>query len=155
LLVQGGYRFTGWRAEDAFATRMYQSLPDIIEGWSKNVAMALRMIIPRGLVTSAFFVSMIAIFYFWILPPVVSILWGLGIVSGLPGAIGLGVTAFSVLIWTGVCFRFEVPLYFGLLYPLGSLSVIAIFTRSWLRGSRVEWKGREYFVEVKSSPRAP
>jgi chlorobactene glucosyltransferase len=149
LLVQGGYRFTGWRAEDVFATRMYRSLSDIIEGWSKNVAIATRMTVPRGVAIFALPVTTLGVLYFWVFPPVMAALWVVGAVTGAVGAIALGVTAFSILLWTAVCYRFEVPPYFGLLYPAGSLATLAIFARSWLRGSRVEWKGREYFVEVK------
>jgi chlorobactene glucosyltransferase len=148
LLVQGGYQFTGWLAEEAFATRMYRSLPDIIEGWSKNVAIATRMTVARGLYPLVFPAATIAILYFWVLPPVMAVLWGLGVVTGSAGVGALGITAFSVLLWTVVSYRFPVPLYFGLLYPMGSLAMLAIFVRSWLRGSRVEWKGREYVVEV-------
>ncbi len=38
LLVKGGWRLSFRLAAPGLETRMYQSLPDIVEGWSKNVA---------------------------------------------------------------------------------------------------------------------
>jgi hypothetical protein len=39
----------------------------------------------------------------------------------------------------------ENPVY-GLLFPLGSLLGGYIFILSWMRGSRIRWKGRSYRV---------
>ncbi len=37
---------------------------------------------------------------------------------------------------------------YGLLYPLGALVSGWILLRSWVRGRRVEWKGREYRIRA-------
>jgi chlorobactene glucosyltransferase len=42
------------------------------------------------------------------------------------------------------------PGRYGLLYPLGAFMTICILVRSWMRGSRVEWKGRRYVLRPPS-----
>ena len=150
LLVHGGYRFSIWLADDIFATRMYQSLGEIVEGWSKNVATATKMTLPRGLAAIAIPFTALAVLFYWVLPPVLAVMLAGGLVSSSLGIWGVGLTGFSLLFWMGVCYRFQVPLGYGFFYPLGGLAMVAIFARSWLRGSKVEWKGREYDVQVGS-----
>jgi hypothetical protein len=40
----------------------------------------------------------------------------------------------------------RVPVQYALGYPLGATLAAALFIRSAVRGSRVEWKGRKYQV---------
>jgi len=147
LLVRGGHRLTLRMAEDLFATRMYRSLAEIIEGWSKNVATASEMSVPPRIAKIALPVTILAILFYWVLPPVLAGLWGAGMVSESVGRWALGVTAFSLILWMVINWRFGVPLAYALLYPAGSLASCLIFTRSLLRGRRVHWKGRDYVVE--------
>jgi chlorobactene glucosyltransferase len=42
------------------------------------------------------------------------------------------------------------PGRYGLLYPLGAFMTICILVRSWMRGGRVEWKGRRYVLRPPS-----
>jgi hypothetical protein len=46
--------------------------------------------------------------------------------------------------------RLGAPGWYGLLYPLGAGVTSFILARSWLRGTRVRWKGREYRVPTAS-----
>ena len=147
LLVKGGHRLSIRLAEDAFATRMYRSLDEIIEGWSKNVAMASRMSVPPKVAKISLPVTIVAILFYWIVPPLLAALGAAGIVSPALGNWGVGVTLFSVLLWAVINWRFRVPLVYALIYPLGTLASCLIFTRSLLRGTRVRWKGRDYVVE--------
>jgi len=40
--------------------------------------------------------------------------------------------------------RMGAPVGYAALYPLGAAVAVWILARSWWRGTRVEWKGREY-----------
>ena len=53
----------------------------------------------------------------------------------------------------GTTRRMGAPFWYGLLYPLGSAVAMYIFLRSWFRGRRVEWKGREYWVRDPAQAR--
>lgn len=147
LLVQGGHRLTIRLAEDAFATRMYRSLAEIIEGWSKNVAMASKMSVPPPVAKIALPVTIVAVLFYWIVPPVLAVLGAAGLVPAELGRWGLGITGFSLLVWMAINWRFRVPVFYAFLYPLGTLASCLIFTRSLVRGTRVRWKGRDYVVE--------
>jgi chlorobactene glucosyltransferase len=68
-----------------------------------------------------------------------------------------GVTA-GLLLWSGSVYALSAlafglftrqmgaPGRYGLLYPLGALVTSCILARSWMRGRRVEWKGRRYML---------
>jgi hypothetical protein len=54
-------------------------------------------------------------------------------------------TALSVLFWMLMSAGMQVPVWYGLLYPLGAAVVLYIVARSTWRGARrVEWRGRTY-----------
>lgn len=146
LLVRGGRRLTWRSAEDALATRMYRSLGELVAGWSKNVALGALLTMPSPLRP---FVLPAAVAFgaaVWLAPP-------LALVAGLVGAGGSAllvwasaVVAVSALFWAAVTARAGAPPAYGLLYPLGAAVGLWIVLRSWTRGTRVEWKGREYRV---------
>jgi len=150
IIVKGGNRLSIRMAEEAFATRMYQSLDEIIEGWSKNVAIASKMSVPPKIAKISLPVTILAILFYWVVPPMLAVLGLAGLIPVELGNWGLGITGFSLLVWIAINWRFRVPVFYALLYPLGTLASCLIFTRSWLRGTRVRWKGRDYVVELPS-----
>ncbi len=146
ILCKSGKRLTIRAAETAFATRMYRSFDELIEGWSKNLSLASRQAVPRWAVPVVMPAGILIGVLIWIVPPVVLFLS----LSGI-GAVGWGIwsgwiTGLSVLAWSLVSWRLGAPFWTGAFYPLGSGVITYIFLRSWLRGGHVEWKGREYRV---------
>jgi chlorobactene glucosyltransferase len=160
-LVRTGGRLTVRGAQDAFSTRMYTSLADVVNGWTKNLAIGARQAAgPFAPVAVAGIVS--ALFVMWILPPLVLLASLLpsgmavaGAVAGHGAGVGGGVegvrlwaaiaTGCTVAIWTGAYRQLGAPWWMGFLQPLGQGVVIFIFLRSALRGQRkIEWKGRRY-----------
>jgi chlorobactene glucosyltransferase len=160
LALAQAYLRAGRRLHFAFAerlmeTRMYQDLPQIIEGWSKNVYLGGRRSFPdepalRALVP----VMLAAAMLFWLLPPGVLLVRALGVsVGGLAGSAGIA-TGLSVLFWALVSYGMRIPMVYGVLYPLGAAMALYIFARSTWRGSRrVEWRGRVYGQEPTRVPR--
>ncbi len=146
VLCKAGKRLVIRLAEDHFETRMYRSLPEIIEGWSKNVALAAKQAVPRWMAGGVLPSGIVSIVLLWIVPPVVVGLDVLGVAVGVPPGVAQAVTVGSALFWCAVTWRTGAPPWYGLLYPVGAAVVVYIFTRSWVRGRRVEWKGREYMV---------
>ncbi len=160
LLVQTGQRLVV-REGLGLRTRMYRSLGGLVEGWSKNVTTGALQTAPGWLLGLVLPFSFLVGVTLWLLPPAVltwAVITGGG---GLPLAFGATITGFSVFFWglASAIMRGN-PLY-GFLYPLGALLSAYIFLRSWGRGSRIRWKGREYTISSearrgrRASPGAP
>lgn len=123
---------------DLMVTRMYRSLREIVEGWSKNLALGAPLMVPpiRLLRRVAPFIMWVPSLV-WILPP---LLWAL---TGWAPA--MAASLLSLAIWVSIYHYEKAPLYYAPLYPIGAVLVAGIMLRSAWRGSRkVEWKGRTY-----------
>ncbi|HEV8053679.1 MAG TPA: glycosyltransferase family 2 protein, partial [Candidatus Limnocylindrales bacterium] len=84
-------------AERLMETRMYQSLPDMVEGWSKNVYLGGRQSFPENPVLRLLVPGMLlGAFLFWLIPPTVLAMTGVG--GGLGPAAAVA-TALSALFW--------------------------------------------------------
>jgi len=143
LLVQAGQRLVV-RDGQGLQTRMYRSLGGLVEGWSKNVTTGALQTTPGWFLGLVLPLSFLLGFILWLLPPGVLVWAVIAGGGGLPFAFGAIITGFSVLFWglASAIMRGN-PLY-GFLYPAGSLLSAYIFLRSWIRGNRIQWKGREY-----------
>ena len=128
---------------------MYQSLGEVLNGWTKNLAIGARQSAGWwGRFVLTVIIGYVALL--WLVPP--------GVLLGLSAAAFLGTTIPGTLlawsaaatllglgVWIGVYTRFEVSPAYALLYPLGAAFVGLIALRSGWRGERrVEWKGRRY-----------
>jgi chlorobactene glucosyltransferase len=180
VLVAAGMRISIRGAGDDLSTRMYHSLREAVDGWTKNVAVGARQ---AGGRLGVLAVPGMGLFLLvaWILPPLVllgvpldALLGGgPGILTGPSGpdaspggqAEGLigpmaawaaGATGVSLLLWMGGYARLKVPVRYAVLYPLGAGVAIWIGLRSWLRGTRkIEWKGRVYSGEQPAKGPGP
>ena len=148
-LAGAGHRLSLRRERDRFSTRMYQSLGEVLEGWTKNIAIGARQSAGWwGRFALSAIVAYVTIL--WLLPPSVLAVSGLRI--GLGGTVpeplwiwSLGASLSGVLTWGGVYHRFQVSPAYGLLFPFGAALVGWIALRSGWRGDRrVDWKGRRY-----------
>jgi chlorobactene glucosyltransferase len=125
-------------AEEFMTTRMYRSLREIIEGWSKNLALGAPMMVPpiplvRLLLPYLMWLPVLA----WIGPPVAWIVWRWSWLL-------LAIVA-SLATWVEVYRRERAPVWYALLYPLSAGIVAYIMMRSaWRGGRKVEWRGRVY-----------
>jgi hypothetical protein len=141
VVQRAGRRIHFAFAERLMETRMYNSLPHLVEGWSKNMYLGGRRSFPDNPVLRALVpVMLAAAFAFWLVPPVALALGGGGLV---PAAVAA--TALSVVFWMTISSSMQIPAWYGLLYPLGALVGLYIGLRSTWRGARrVEWRGRVY-----------
>jgi hypothetical protein len=142
-LHRAGRRLHFAFAERLMETRMYRSLPELIEGWSKNMYLGGRRSFPdEPLLRSLVPLMLVLAFAFWLLPPAVLIATG---GTGGVGAAGLLATVLSAVFWMLISHGMRIPAWYGLLYPLGALVAMYIGARSAWRGGRlVEWRGRSY-----------
>lgn len=125
--------------ETLLETRMYRSLAEMVEGWSKNLYLGSRLSAGENRLLRALApIGMLAAFLFWLLPPIL-LLAGL-MVPAMTLAVVL-----SVLFWVRLTHRMGIPPLYGLAYPLGAAMMAWIGLRSVFRGHRkVEWRGRSY-----------
>ncbi len=146
ILCRSGKRLVVRDGETVFATRMYRSLAELIDGWSKNVSLGARQAVPRWAVPIVMPTAIVVSVLIWILPPVVLLMSFVGVGSVGWGIWSASITGFSLLVWSLAGWRLRAPLWTGLFYPLAAGVVNYIFLRSWIRGGHVEWKGRKYRV---------
>jgi chlorobactene glucosyltransferase len=149
LLVQAGQRLVV-REGQGLKTRMYRSLGGLVEGWSKNVTTGALQTTPVWLLGLVLPLSFLLGLILWLLPPAVLVWSALAGGGGIPFAFGATITGSSVIFWgLATAIMRGNPLY-GFLYPVGALLSAYIFLRSWIRGNRIQWKGREYTMTLEA-----
>jgi chlorobactene glucosyltransferase len=150
-LVKGaGYRLVFADGRQVARTRMYTSLPEMWEGWTKNIFLGLNA--SPGLLLLGAFGAFLALYAALALP-----LW---LAAGLiwwgadPGAGGAAVALEAAVVWAyllawRVIFlrAMDVPAWYALTVPLGAgIFAAMMFASAWkvLSGQGVTWKGRRY-----------
>lgn len=151
LALAQAYLRHGLRLHFAFAerlmeTRMYRSLGQLVEGWSKNIYLGGRRSFPHEPALRALApVMLVAALAFWLIPPVALLLDALGTDTGGLAPPARVATGLSALFWGLISYGMKIPVRYGLLYPLGVVMALYIVARStWRGGRRVEWRGRVY-----------
>jgi chlorobactene glucosyltransferase len=118
-------------------TRMYRSLADVVEGWSKNLALGVPFTlppIPWVRRTAPYLMWLPALV--WVGPPVWWALCG--------GDWALATIVISFAIWAVVYWAESAPVRYALSIA-GATVVVAIMLRSaWRGGRKIEWRGRQY-----------
>lgn len=153
LVKRAGRRLRIRSAKTDLETRMYRSLPQLIEGWSKNIVMGGLQSVPallRSVVSPMALVTGVSL---WLAPPAALIAALVGFGGGGLLVWSATVCSVSVTIWSVFTWQMGGPPAYGALYPLGAAVGTHIFLRSWIRGTHVEWKGRHYTVKSASERR--
>ena len=145
-----GYRLIVANGYSVARTRMYTSLAEMWEGWTKNIYLGLSD--RPSLVLLGIFGAFLALVAALLLPlwPLLGFIWYLQ--SG--GWLALAVIAMALLFWTivinarsRVSIAMGISPWYSLTLPLGAAMFAAMmFTSTWrvLSGKGVTWKGRVY-----------
>lgn len=130
---------------DFMSTRMYEGLGELIRGWGKNVYAGGRDAVPLGPAGQAVLRVVYPFPAVWNVVPVVAAVLALAGVLGAP-FLWWGITCYvAFTLFELVVMKISrVPLWYAALHPLAGVMMFVIMTRAAWRGSRVEWKGREY-----------
>ena len=134
-----GKRLRMMYGESLLSTRMYRSLGEMTEGWSKNLYLGAQKSL-RGMPLLAKLapIGLMLGFAFWLVPPIL-LMFGIA-----PPAMLLAL-ALSLGYWALISHGMQIPVVYALAYPLGAAMALWIALRSTLRGAaRVEWRGRTY-----------
>lgn len=143
--VRGGRRIALLMARDQLSTHMYSGYREAVSGWRKNIYASGRHAAFGGRVGRALYPIVLPLMPISALvPPIVLLLCALGALSGTWLAWSAIVYVASVLYWALLYLWFKQPLWYALLYPLGSLVLLIIAGGAILRGRKVEWKARQY-----------
>ena len=131
-------------------TRMYTSLLEMWEGWTKNIYLGLRD--QPSLIVLGIFGAFLAIFTAFVMPawPVLGVLWYLKNGSWM----ALTVIIESLLLWAflidtriRIATKMEISPWYAFTTPLGAAVFGAMmFASAWkvLSGQGVSWRGRTY-----------
>jgi chlorobactene glucosyltransferase len=145
-----GYRLIVADGYSVARTRMYTSLPEMWEGWTKNIYLGLRD--QAGLLWLGVFGAVIALLAALFLPvwPLLAINWYLHAGSWM----AVLVIVESLLFWANlilvrarVARKMEIPGWYAWTTPLGAAVFAAMMITSAFRvltGKGVTWKGRLY-----------
>lgn len=131
---------------DHLSTRMYTSLREIMDGWTKNLWTAAPDAMPGGPVGRALLAPALLLPPLVILaPPLLLLAQPLAHVGPNPVAWAMLCTGIMLVFWTLVygALAGYTPIY-AFTFPLGAGIVLYIIVRAIARGRRVEWKGRGY-----------
>jgi chlorobactene glucosyltransferase len=131
-------------------TRMYTSLPEMWEGWTKNIYLGLRD--RSGLLWLGVFGAIIALLAALFVPiwPFLGINWYFGGGGGMAAAVlveSLIFWAYMVFARVRVARKMEISPWYAFSTPLGSAIFAAMMITSAFRvlaGKGVTWKGRSY-----------
>ncbi|HEY3310285.1 MAG TPA: glycosyltransferase [Anaerolineales bacterium] len=149
-----GYRLVVADGRGVARTRMYTTLPEMWEGWTKNIYLGLAD--QPGLLLLGVFGAFLALMAAIFLPlwPALGFFW-LAVGGGWKA---LAVVAEAVLVWGQILYYrarvargMGISAWYALTTPLGAAIFAAMmFTSAWkvLSGQGVKWKGRVYDPKV-------
>jgi chlorobactene glucosyltransferase len=128
------------------STRMYTSLAEVVNGWTKNIVTAGADTLPAGVVPRLLLPVLLLVVPLMHLAPPVTLIASLFVPVASGARMWATVCTVVLLLWWAFiyvrAFR-QSPLY-ALTLPLGALIVLFIIARATMRGRGVEWKGRRY-----------
>jgi chlorobactene glucosyltransferase len=146
----GGYRLIVADGMKIAKTRMYTSLPEVWEGWTKNIYLGLRE--QNGLLWLGVFGAFLAFTTALFLPlwPVLGII-GYSITEGWIAFSALGESvifwAYLIIMRAKVANNMNISAWYALTTPLGAgIFGAMMITSAWrvLSGQGVSWRGRLY-----------
>lgn len=151
VLVKGkGYRLVVADGRKVASTRMYTSLAEMWEGWTKNIYLGLRD--DRGLLLLGVFGAFLAFTAALLLPAWV--IWGAVLTVAGSDIEGSVVLVEAVLLWAYLILwrvlasrGMGIPAWYALTIPIGAgVFAAMMITSAWnvLSGKGVTWKGRRY-----------
>jgi chlorobactene glucosyltransferase len=150
LTKSSGYRLIVADGSDYVRTRMYTSLPEMWEGWTKNIYIGLRDE-PR-LVALGIFGAFLALSAALLLPLWLG--WGLYLTVSNLNQESFVIIIEALLLWGYLVYwrilanrAMDVPPWYALTVPLGAgVFAAMMFTSAFkvISGKGVTWKGRSY-----------
>jgi len=147
ITKHAGYRLILADGRKVARTRMYTSLAEMWEGWTKNIYLGLQDMLWLLLFGAVLGLVVSILLPFWLLGGLVWLTTGGGVAAAV-------VTVEASLLWIYLiykrlraCRAFSIPGGYALTFPLGALIFTAMMAASAFNvvsGRGVLWKGRRY-----------
>ena len=126
------------------SVRMYQSLGEMIRGWSKNIVLGTRISSGSPGAADAIKTALLFVVPLYQLLPLLAIVSGVLASSMVLAMWGAAASVVVLCCWLVVYRGMEQKASYAFLSPAGAGVLLFILARSVLRGRRVAWAGREY-----------
>ena len=145
-----GYRLIVADGMQVARTRMYTSLAEMWEGWTKNIYLGLRE--QFGLMMLGAFGALVTVIAALVLPlwPLLGLFW----FFHNSGWMSVGIIIEALILWSVLIYvramvahNMDIPRWYALTTPLGAAIFAAMmFTSTWkvISGQGVTWRGRKY-----------
>ena len=132
--------------EHELSTRMYTSLKEVVNGWTKNMVTAGADTLPAGIIPRLLLPVLLLVAPLMHLAPPVTLLASLLVPVARGVVMWAAVCSALLLVWWAFIYVrvFRQPPWYALTLPLGAMIVLFIIARATVRGRGVEWKGRRY-----------
>ena len=147
VVKRAGYRLVVADGRKVATTRMYTSLAEMWEGWTKNIYLGLQDRL--GLLLFGGFIGLVVsvVLPVWLLGGVAWLVQSGGWAAAVVALEAAGLWGY--LLWKRLqsCWAFGIPGGYALTFPLGALVFTAMMVASAynvLSGRGVSWKGRRY-----------
>jgi chlorobactene glucosyltransferase len=151
ITKRAGYRLILADGRKVACTRMYTSLPEMWEGWTKNIYLGLQDRLWLLLFGAVLGLVVSILLPFWLLGGLVWLTSGGGVAAAV-------VTVEASMLWIYLIFKrlqacraFRISGGYALTFPLGALIFTAMMAASAFNvvsGRGVSWKGRRYHKTV-------
>jgi chlorobactene glucosyltransferase len=147
IVKRAGYHLVLADGRKVACTRMYTSLPEMWEGWTKNIYLGLRDRLWLLLFGAFLGLTVSIVLPFWLFG---SLYW-LGFGGGMTAAVVAleAIVLWVYLLWKRLqaCQVFRIPDWYAFTFPLGAVVFTAMMVASAynvISGRGVVWKGRRY-----------
>ncbi len=146
---RGGYRLVVADGQAVAATRMYTSLAEIWEGWTKNIYLGMQdrvWLLSVGVITGLVGALLLP---FWLAGGIAALAINGSAASAILAAEAVLLWAYLLYNRVRACRAFEISPVYALTLPLGALVFTVIMMVSAykvLSGQGVTWRGRTYRV---------
>jgi chlorobactene glucosyltransferase len=132
--------------ERELSTRMYTSLAELVNGWTKNMVIAGADTLPESAIVRLMLPLFLLVVPLMHLAPVLTLIASLFVPVAKGALMWAAVSCALLLVWWGAIYAraFRLSPLYALTLPVGALVVLFIIARATARGRSVEWKGRRY-----------
>jgi chlorobactene glucosyltransferase len=147
IVKRAGYRLVLADGRKVASTRMYTSLPEIWEGWTKNIYLGLLDRLWLLLFGAILGLMVSIVLPLWLLGGLVWLLFDGGMTAAIVVVEAVVLWGYLLLKRLQACQAFDIPGGYAFTFPLGALIFTAMMVASAynvISGRGVLWKGRRY-----------
>jgi chlorobactene glucosyltransferase len=147
LVKRAGHRLIIADGRKVASTRMYTSLPEMWEGWTKNIYLGLQDRLWLLLFGACLGLVVSLLLPVWLVGSLVWLTSGSGITAAIVAGEAVVLWIYLIYMRLQACRAFSIPGGYAFTFPLGAFVFTAMMAASAfnvISGRGVRWKGRQY-----------